>query len=568
MNDAFPDFLKKTMYSVKQALGDVNSIIPVLKERGQKYLPIADLGEVSEWVSQYFTCKDNDIIPILGMETFVNNYRFRTDKNGNQFIKKLGETETWEQSVRDVSDNEKDWSQIDFPLDIYAITIDGYYNIIKIHNDAQINGVDKRPRTSDYFLKKHGKGVIAVFNVPYGEIPSFIYNGLIKEAEDKLAFYRSVFDDVYMGVPIVESESYREINKEIILFCKKNNLKMIPVTNTHYDKKEDGETFPVFQKCGKLRGGFFYEEDICPNAYYKSRTEVWETFKKYHESDVFTELEMQLMFISLENLCSRFTLLDLDTSPKMPKFPNSGEKLTELAWKGMERLGYKGKPEYEERMNYELEQVIGAGFADYFLMLEDLFDWHINKQHKIPSVGRGSSAASLILNCLNITHIDPLKYHLPFDRFLSADRLKDIVKSGGKVSGCFKGDTIVKMNNGMKAISLIQPGDIVETIDGTFREVRKVWKHGIKSFDRMIYEKNGKQYELYVTGNHIFPVKGWLGLLIEKPLDEIEKYTEFINCKDKNTHLVSVEKNAVSGEAYDLEIENKHYYRVCGVRVK
>jgi len=72
------------------------------------------------------------------METFVNNYGM-FGKDGELYLKKI--TEGWSKNIKEVSDEEKDYSTIDFSLDIFARTIEGYYNIIQIHNDAQMNGM-------------------------------------------------------------------------------------------------------------------------------------------------------------------------------------------------------------------------------------------------------------------------------------------------------------------------------------------------------------------------------------------------------------------------------------------
>ena len=561
----FIDFGRKTMYSLKNAMGTTKTILPILKERGQKYFAVSDYGEVSGWVNQLFTCKDNDIVPILGMETFVNNYRFRLDGD-KTVVHKMSLTDDVEKEDNQFKDDELDYAMIDFPLDLFARTIDGYYNIIQIHNEAQINGVDKRPRITEAYLKTHGKGVVTLLPSPYSEIATLVYNGYENDAISKLKAYQHIFDDVYMEITILEDEDYKEINSMLVQFCKKHQVKMIPVINSHYDLKEDGEVFPIFQKCGKLRGGFSYESDFAPNMYYKTAEEVFDTFKKFHESKNFTELDMQMMFMNLERLCKTFTLLDIDTSPKLPKMENSAEKLKELAWQGMERLGYKGKKEYEDRLNMELDNVIGVGFADYFLMLYGLFDWHINKKHRLPSVGRGSASSSLILNCLNITHIDPLKYELPFERFLSVDKLKEIIKQGGKIKGCFHKNTMVKTNCGIKMIQNIQVGDVIETIDGSYKKVLNVWNHGVKSFNRVIYKKENNFYEIYVTSNHIFPTIE-NGNVVDTELFNMNKSSVLLEDISNFATIVKIEKDAINGEAYDLSIEDKHYYKICGKKI-
>lgn len=436
----FVDFGRKTQFSVKNAMGDTKSAVPILKERGQKWFPVSDYGECSGWVQQHFTCIKNGIIPVLGMETFVNNYRFSVSEDDatNVSVFKYGENEEWEKKPSEISDDELDWSQIDFPIDIFARTLDGYRNVICIHNDAQINGVEKRPRTTDSFLKTHGKGVVALMPTPYSEISSFIYNGDGQSALKKYEFYKSVFDDVLIEIPLLEDEDYREINANVIGFCQKNGIKMVPVINSHYDTIDDEDAFPIFQRCGALRGGMSYEVDHAPHMYMKTREEVLDTFHRFHESEVFTQEVMDGLLKSLDDLCESFTALELDTSPKTPHFENSDIELREHAWEGFHKCGFDDKPNaqvYKDRLEYELKNIIGAGFADYFILIERMFNWYKNEKHWLSSTGRGSASGSLVLRCLGVTKIDPVHHNLLFERFLDASRLDEIVNKGGKVSG-------------------------------------------------------------------------------------------------------------------------------------
>jgi len=71
-----------------------------------------------------------------------------------------------------------------------------------------------------------------------------------------------------------------------------------------------------------------------------------------------------------------FTLLDIDVTPKMPKFKDGDKILREKAYEGLRLKGLDKKREYIERLEYELDNVIKAGFADYFLFLEDLYRWY------------------------------------------------------------------------------------------------------------------------------------------------------------------------------------------------
>lgn len=114
--------------------------------------------------------------------------------------------------------------------------------------------------------------------------------------------------------------------------------------------------------------------------------------------------------------------------PVLPKFhqsyfATSKEYLHFLAQKGLkERFANKQIPEvYQKRLDYELKVINEMGFDNYFLIVWDV----INYAHKIgitTGPGRGSACGSLVSYSLRITEVDPIEYHLLFERFLNPAR--------------------------------------------------------------------------------------------------------------------------------------------------
>ena len=79
-------------------------------------------------------------------------------------------------------------------------------------------------------------------------------------------------------------------------------------------------------------------------------------------------------------------------------------------------------PEYQERLDFELNIIIQMKFPGYFLIVQDFINWA--KTHGCPvGPGRGSGAGSLVAYSLKITDLDPLKYALLFGRFLNPERV-------------------------------------------------------------------------------------------------------------------------------------------------
>tara|TARA_R110002020_G_scaffold2759_1_gene12960 strand:- start:4451 stop:6901 length:2451 start_codon:yes stop_codon:yes gene_type:complete len=89
----------------------------------------------------------------------------------------------------------------------------------------------------------------------------------------------------------------------------------------------------------------------------------------------------------------------------------------------------KLKKDYVDRIKYELEILSDLNFVDYILLVWKVVTYC--REHDIPlGLGRGSAAGSMVLYLLQITQIDPVKYDLFFERFVSKARAKKKVVNG------------------------------------------------------------------------------------------------------------------------------------------
>lgn len=96
---------------------------------------------------------------------------------------------------------------------------------------------------------------------------------------------------------------------------------------------------------------------------------------------------------------------------------------------GVEKYNLKNQDAYINRLNYELGILEELGFIDYILLIWEVIDFC--KQGDIPTgLGRGSAAGSLVLYLIGVTKIDPVKYDLYFERFVSKIRAKKKVVNG------------------------------------------------------------------------------------------------------------------------------------------
>ncbi len=73
-------------------------------------------------------------------------------------------------------------------------------------------------------------------------------------------------------------------------------------------------------------------------------------------------------------------------------------------------------PAVTQRIEHELSVIRDKGYAHYFLVVDEIV------RQAPRTCGRGSAAASLVSYCLGITHVDPVRHHLFFERFLNPGR--------------------------------------------------------------------------------------------------------------------------------------------------
>jgi DNA polymerase-3 subunit alpha len=88
-----------------------------------------------------------------------------------------------------------------------------------------------------------------------------------------------------------------------------------------------------------------------------------------------------------------------------------------------ERFGsnWRSKNEVVERLDYEVGVIKEMEFPNYFLIVADIVEW-ARQNNIMAGPGRGSAAGSLVSYCMKITEVNPLKYGLPFERFLIPGR--------------------------------------------------------------------------------------------------------------------------------------------------
>jgi error-prone DNA polymerase len=141
-----------------------------------------------------------------------------------------------------------------------------------------------------------------------------------------------------------------------------------------------------------------------------------------------SEKEMARRYPHLEKALENTELIANECSPDMqignlvfPSFDvpgsNAFDHLREQCYRGAEYRYGELSDSVRKRLEHELAIIKDKGFAEYFLIVQDIV------RQSARTCGRGSAAASLVSYCLGITDVEPITHNLFFERFLNEGRM-------------------------------------------------------------------------------------------------------------------------------------------------
>ena len=279
---------------------------------------------------------------------------------------------------------------------------------------------------------------------------------IIKEAKwyDEVAGHGNFFIEVqYHGL-----QSEKEIMPLLAEVARELNIPIIAANDEHMIEKED---YIARSYLNSMRSTTFsyYAPGVDSTEYYvKSDEELAQWLGMILPEDVVQEAMNNLGVIA--DRCH----VEFVKAPHYPKFDPSlsSEETCELLRK-YTRKGILEKypdwdkhPEWEQKLQHELNVICTMGFADYFLIEQDFLNVGRKIGHMPPSrqeylrqhiqemtveeivkfieadqsmpgltigPGRGSAAGSIVCYATGITSIDPIKFDLLFERFLNPERV-------------------------------------------------------------------------------------------------------------------------------------------------
>ena len=383
-------------FSMVDGLSKVPALVKKVAEMGMPAVALTDFTNLCGLVKFYGSAHSSGVKPIIGADFLMQSEEF-----GEELTR----------------------------LTVLAADNLGYKNLTLLISKAYLRGhIQHHPVIDKKWLAELSQGLIVLSGGRSGEIGKALLKGNQHVASQCVDFYKEYFPDrFYLELTRTgraDEEAYLHFVLELA------EITQLPVVATNEVVILDDSFFEAHEIRVAIHDGYTLEDprrpkNYSPQQYLRSEQEMCELF-----SDIPEALENSVEIAKRCNVTVRLGEYFL------PAFPTDGMEETEFLIKksqqGLEeRLEFlfpdpntraQRRPEYDERLQVELEVINNMGFPGYFLIVMEFIQW--SKDNAIPvGPGRGSGAGSLVAYALKITDLDPLEYDLLFERFLNPERV-------------------------------------------------------------------------------------------------------------------------------------------------
>jgi len=309
-----------------------------------------------------------------------------------------------------------------YHLILIAKNMTGYHNLAKLNTIAFLQGRYYKPRIDLTALAEHSQGLICTTACLASAVNTYLLQGRYEAAKEYALELQNIIgkQDFYIELQDHGLEEQQLVNPLLIKLAREIGAKVVATNDVHYIKKEHSEAHDVLL-CIQTGARLTDERRMRfeGNEYY------FKDYEKMHQQFYYIEEALENT-IEIADKCElEFTFHDykIPHYNKVPKGICAEDYLRKLALEGLtERFGAEASPKYLQRLNQELDVIIGMNFTDYYLIVWDFIYFAKNNGISV-GPGRGSGVGSLVAYALKITDVDPIAHDLIFERFLNESRI-------------------------------------------------------------------------------------------------------------------------------------------------
>lgn len=327
------------------------------------------------------------------------------------------------------------------------------YNNVGLHNLFRLSTFSynpdrfySKPRIDFDLLTQYSEGLIVSTGCPSSEISTRFRLGQKQKAYDYAERLVDVFGKDRVFVEIMDHKMDISLERDLLpkqlKLAKRMGLKLLATNDSHYARPEDAPHHEemLAKQSGSVMSDSTYDQGgrrfaFSGDGYYLKGAD--EMAKLFPEEDFPNALKSSIDILEMiePDLGLKFDS-HLRPIPKIPEGHDLKSYYRERVKNGL-RARYKDKSkemqaEAMRRSKVEDDVIVSSGFAGYMLVVEDYLRFareNFSTRNEAGDilasaigVGRGSVGGSIHAYALGISELDPVRFNLIFERFLSAGR--------------------------------------------------------------------------------------------------------------------------------------------------
>lgn len=355
-------------------LGTVQALVKYASECGFKSLALTDHGTLANAVTFWSACEDYKIKPILGVEAY--------------FV----------------------YDGIRRHLTLLSKSRTGFNKLIDLCTAANANLESGYPVVTMKMLEDHWHSDMHILT---GCPASAIHSNDIDYGSRFVADLVAIVGRKNVDVEVMFVGTHDVWGRPLAI-AEKLNLPYVVTNDTHFARENQAEAHKAIVKARK---GYTYES-------HELWLKCWRDITLYGSRWVPIDV-IEAGLRRTNEIAGDVVSWSMRAEPRLPHVEDAESILRAILKKAFEK-DISDRPDAErvlrkERLQREFHVFKSRSLIDYLYILNDVVFWAKSKGIRV-GPGRGSGAGSYILYLLGITSVDPIRWGLLFERFLSATR--------------------------------------------------------------------------------------------------------------------------------------------------
>jgi error-prone DNA polymerase len=306
----------------------------------------------------------------------------------------------------------------------------GWRSLCRLTSATHLRGTRGEPVSSLATAAEHATGLIAVLG-PDSPVGRALTTGRVDLAHAHLDTWRAAFGPGRLVLEVVHHRGRgdRSRAQAMLRFAAETGVPVVLSNAVRYVDALDAPTADVLDAARRLVPlDARHVDRRTAEGYLKSGKEMAEVADDLVGPDRDAGLRLLECTARLAEQCAvdiredlgigsvRYPELDVVTTPA-ERGMGPSLVLRARCEAGMGRRGMPASERVRQRLDEELAVIDQLGYPSYFLTVADVVD--LIKSLRVRAAARGSGAGSLVTYLLGISDVDPIRYGLLMERFLS-----------------------------------------------------------------------------------------------------------------------------------------------------